>query len=648
MWRQAGLGDRVILWLEIRMNYIVLIKQVPDIRNIPNEAWDWEKGTLKRGLLVNVCNELDKQALAFAFALRGKTGGKVVSLTMGPPFAEEVLRYALSIGADIGVLLTDRKLGGADTAATAYSLGQAIRRVEKEIFKGDRTYVIVSGMQSVDGDTAQVPAQTAEELGIVHVAYATSFGFANGDLRISRITRRGTETVAPNSYPFMVTVAQWTEPPNASFSRTRWAHLQKLHQWSAAHISAEESRIGLTGSRTTVVRIFSPKEVSKRTCVFETDMNKLVRMVKQSYDSRLETVEERDKEPPYHLPVGKSPNYAGDVWVYAEQEGGEINPASFELLGKAAELASQLGEKVGVVLVGRDVKVLAEELIAWGADRVYIAEHELLENFLPLSYTRAVSELVQRYKPQIMLFSATPLGRELAPRVAYRASSGLTADCTGLDLVDFKRGNQEFIAVLRQTRPALGGNVMAAIITQNSKLQMCTARPGVMRALKPDYSRTGEIIEYALEMRESDLGATIISAELRPLTTTLSEAGAIACGGAGCKTKETFDKYIPPLAESLGKFLGEEGMVGASRAAVELGFIDRGHQVGQTGQTVKPRVYIAVGVSGAVQHLTGMQNSDIIIAINKDPKAPIFKVADYGIVGNLEEVVPELIKALNP
>ncbi len=629
------------------MNYIVLVKQVPDIKNIPNEAWDWEKGTLKRGLLDNICNELDKQALAFALRMREKHDGKTVSLTMGPPFAEEVLRYSLSIGADAGVLLTDRKLGGADTAATAYPLAQAIRKIEKEIFKGDKNYIIVSGMQSVDGDTAQVPPQIAEELGIVHIAYATSFNFDNGKPRIERITRRGTETVSPVNYPCMVTVTSWTQPLNASFSRTRWAYSQKLYQWSAADVNADESRIGLTGSRTTVFRIFSPKEVSKRTCIFENDMGKFVRMLKEAYASKLESTEEEVKEPTYHLPEGEKPSYKGDVWVYVEHEGEEINPASFELLGKASELAGQLNEKVGAVLLGKDVKGLAKELIAYGADKVYIAEHELLENFLPVPYAKAVSELVEKYKPQMMLFSATPLGRELAPRVAYRTGSGLTADCTGLDIVDFKRGKQELIAVLRQTRPALGGNIMAAIITQNSRVQMSTARPGVMQALQPDSKRSGGIIEYALALTESDLGARIISSELRQLTSGIAEAGVIACGGAGCKTKESFNKYIPPLANSLGKFLGQEGMVGASRAAVELGFIDRSHQVGQTGQTVKPRVYVAVGISGAVQHLTGMQNSDIIVAINKEPKAPIFKVADFGIVGNMEDVVPELIKALN-
>ncbi|MFC2066458.1 FAD-binding protein [Chloroflexota bacterium] len=629
------------------MNYIVLVKQVPDIKNIPNEAWDWEKGTLKRGLLDNVCNELDKQALAFAVGMRKEQDGKIIALTMGPPFAEEVLRYTLSVGADAGVLLTDRKLGGADTAATAYPLGQAIRKIEKEIFNGDRNYIVVSGMQSVDGDTAQVPAQIAEELSIVHIAYATSFCFEDGGLRVSRITRRGTETVSPLYYPCLVTVTSWTQSPYTSFRRTRWAYSQPFYQWSADDIHAEESRIGLTGSRTTVFKIFSPQEVSKRKDILVNDMGELVKMIKEAYASKLSSCSEEDKGPEYNIPDGKSLSYTGDVWVYAGQEGGTINPASFELLGKATDLARPLGEKVGAVLVGKAVKKLAGELIKYGADKVYIAEHELLENFLPVSYTKAVAELIEANKPQILLFSATPLGRELAPRVAYRVHSGLTADCTGLDIVDFQRGKQDLTGVLRQTRPALGGNIMAAIITQNSTVQMSTVRPGVMKALEPDNERTGEIIEYVPDITREDLGSSIIAGELHPPASDIKDAGAIVCGGAGCKTRDNYDSYIVPLAESLGNFLEVEGMVGASRAAVELGFIGRSHQVGQTGQTVKPRVYIAVGVSGAVQHLTGMQNSDIIVAINRDAKAPIFKACDFGIVGNMEDVVPELIKALN-
>ncbi|MBI2848153.1 MAG: electron transfer flavoprotein subunit beta [Chloroflexi bacterium] len=629
------------------MNYIVLVKQVPDIKNIPNEAWDWEKGTLKRGYLDNVCNELDKQALAFVLKMKERQPGQLVGLSMGPPFAEEVLRYALSAGADAGVLLTDRKLGGADTAATAYPLGQAIRKIERELFNGDRNYIIVTGMQSVDGDTAQVPPQIAEELGIAHIAYATSFGIDGTELVVSRITRRGAQTIAPASFPCVITVTSWTEPPNASFSRTRWASMQKLHQWSAADINAEESRIGLTGSRTTVYRIFSPKELSKKKCRFENDLGKLAAMLKEAYSKNLGAADADEKEPAYRLPEGKEPAYRGEVWVYAEQEGGDINAASLELLGKASKLARQLGENVGAVLVGQGVKESAGELIAHGADKVYLVEHDLLDAFLPLPYTKAVAGLVEKYQPQMMLFSATPLGRGLAPRVAYRSNSGLTADCTELDLVDFKRGKQELFAVLRQTRPALGGNIMASIITQNSRVQMATARPGVMRALKPDFQRRGEIIEYSVDITVADLGARVISTEVRPSSSELKDAAVIVCGGAGCKTKDGFDKYIRSLAESLGPSLGVEAMIGASRAAVESGFISRSHQIGQTGQTVKPRIYVGVGVSGAVQHITGMQHADIVLAVNRDPNAPIFRVADFGVIGNLEEVVPGLIEALN-
>jgi electron transfer flavoprotein alpha subunit len=632
------------------LNYVVLAKQVPDIRDIPEEAWDWEKGVLKRGLLDNVCNELDKQAIAFAIAMRRALQGQIVCLSMGPPFADAVLRYALSVGADAGVLLTDRKLGGADTAATAYPLAAAIRRIERDLFKGDQNYLIISGMQSVDGDTAQVPPQVAEELGIAHIAYATSFSVeANGNLQIKRITRRGSQVVSPATFPCMITVTKWTLPPNATFKRTRWASSQRLIQWSAADLDLDESRIGLAGSRTTVFKIFSPRDVSTRRCIFEPDLAKMAGLLRDAYLSRSRSISHsQEAEKVIYQPLaGKSPSYKGEVWVFAEQEGGEINPASYELLGKARQLAAQLNAEVGAVLVGKKGPELPSTLISYGADKVYAAAKDELNDFLPVPYSRVICELIDKYEPQIMLFSATPLGRELAPRVAYRASSGLTADCTALDIFDYKKGAQDYTAILRQTRPALGGNIMASIITQNSRVQMSTVRPGVMQSLMPDEGRTGIIIEYEPELYESDFTARIISSEVSPPSSELKDASIIVAGGAGCQTKEGFMNYIPALADGLGKFFGEKAMVGASRAAVEMGFIDRSRQVGQTGQTVNPRLYVAVGISGAVQHVSGMQRAGIVLAINRDPNANIFKIADFGIVGNLEEQVPKLIRILN-
>jgi electron transfer flavoprotein alpha subunit len=629
------------------VNYIVLVKQVPNIKNIPPDAWDWEKGTLKRGVLDTVCNELDKQALAFAAALRQQQDGKIVALTMGPPFATEVLQYALSVCADHAVLLTDRKLGGADTPATAYPLAQSIRKIEAELFDGDRDYLIVTGMQSVDGDTAQVPPQVAEELGIPQIAYATSFQFVEGALQVARITRSGREVLTPNSYPAMITVTGWTEIPFATFSRTRWAFDQEITVWSAADIAADPDRIGLTGSRTGVHRIFSPKDASTKTCVYENDMSVLAKSIKELYAAKLVSNEsDAGDEAAYVIPEGRTPSFQGEVWVFAEQEDGELHSASFELLGRAAALAKSLNEKVGAVVLGSKVEQMAKDLVAHGADKVYVVEHEALGHFSPIPFTVAMGELIGIYKPQMMIFAATPMGRELAPRVAYRSDSGLTADCTSLDLVDVKRAGKEYTAVLRQTRPALGGNIMASILTQKSKVQMSTTRPGVLKALDPDLARAGEVVRYAPDLSRCEAGTTVVSYEPIQRTAQLSEAGVIASGGVGCRTKENYDTYIRPLAQALGKYLGEESMIGASRAAVERGFIDRGHQVGQTGQTVKPRVYVAVAISGAVQHLSGMQNSDIVVAINKDAKAPIFNVADFGVVGSLEDTIPKLVQAL--
>jgi electron transfer flavoprotein alpha subunit len=629
------------------VNYIVLVKQVPNIKNIPPEAWNWEKGTLKRGLLDTVCNELDKQALAFAAALRQQTHGKIVALTMGPPFASEVLRYALSICADHAVLLTDRKLGGADTPATAYPLAQAIRKIEVELFGGDRDYLIVTGMQSVDGDTAQVPPQVAEELGIPQIAYATSFEFVNGVPNVARITRSGREVLTPNSYPAMITVTSWTETPFAAFARTRWAFEQDITVWGAVDIAAESNRIGLTGSRTGVHRIFSPKEASTKTCLYETDMGVLAGKIKDLHAARVAARDADTNEgDDYAIPEGRSPSYHGEVWVFAEQEDGELHSASFELLGRAVAIARSLHEKVGAVVLGTNVESMAKDLIAHGADKVYVVEHEALGHFSPIPFTGAMSDLIDTHKPQMLIFAATPMGRELAPRVAYRTDSGLTADCTALDLIDVKRAGKEYTAVLRQTRPALGGNIMASILTQNSRVQMSTTRPGVLKALDPDYTREGELVRHTPDLSRDDAGTSVVSFEPLQRSAELSEAGVIAAGGLGCRTKEHYDGLIRPLARALGEYLGEPSMVGGSRAAVERGLIDRGHQVGQTGQTVKPRVYIAAGISGAVQHLSGMQNSDIIVAINKDAKAPIFNVADFGVVGSLEDTIPKLVQAL--
>mgnify|MGYP000850499753 CR=1 FL=1 len=324
-------------------------------------------------------------------------------------------------------------------------------------------------------------------------------------------------------------------------------------------------------------------------------------------------------------------DYKG-VWVFAEQRQGKLMNIGLELLGEGRKLADTLGVELSAVLVGYQVAPLTKELFAYGADNVYLVDHPELKDYRTEPYCAAVEKLIKTYKPQIMLLGATFIGRDLGPRVAVRVFTGLTADCTRLDIDPDTR-------LLLQTRPAFGGNVMATIICPDTMPQMATVRAGVMKKATPDYNRVGKLIEVAYP--DDAQVRTIVQKVVKEArkVVNLEEAKIIVSGGRGLGSPEGF-KLIEKVAEALG------GVVGASRAAVDAGWIPYSHQVGQTGKTVHPKLYIACGISGAIQHLAGMQHSDIIVAINKNPDAPIFKVADYGIVGDLYRVLPALLEAL--
>ena len=322
------------------------------------------------------------------------------------------------------------------------------------------------------------------------------------------------------------------------------------------------------------------------------------------------------------------------VWVFAEQRDGELLNVSIELLGEGKKIANALGIELTAVLLGKDVDDLAENLVKYGADNVLYADSELLEVYTTEGYTKVICDLIKERKPEILLRGATNIGRDLGPRISSRIHTGLTADCTRLE-VDLENRR------LMQTRPAFGGNLMATIICPNHRPQMSTVRPGVMEKAEYDENRTGNIEKFTPDLKSEDIRAKVIeSVKAKKATVKLEEANIIVSGGRGLGTPEGF-KLVEELAEKL------DGVVGASRATVDAGWIDQDHQVGQTGKTVRPTVYIACGISGAIQHLAGMQDSDIIIAINKDKDAPIFKVADYGIVGDVYEVLPELIEGLD-
>jgi len=334
-----------------------------------------------------------------------------------------------------------------------------------------------------------------------------------------------------------------------------------------------------------------------------------------------------------------SVNPKGEVWVFAEQHEGKLEDIGLELLGRARMLGDKLGVSVGAVLIGDEVRGLAEKLCHYGADTVYVLEHPLLEHYQANSYGKVIYELVHKYEPQIMIYGASSCGRDLAPRVASATKAGLTADCTDLQIGDHESKDKVYKNLLLQIRPAFGGNIIATIINYDRWPQMATVREGVMPMPDAIGTRKGKIIVEKVHLTHDELPLEILREHKREKKVNLKASRIVVSGGAGVGSKENF-RLIWDLANAMG------AAPGATRAAVDLGFIDRDHQVGQTGTTVRPSLYIAVGISGAIQHQAGMSDSQKIIAINNDPQAPIFDIAHYKIVGDLNEIVPKMIKAI--
>lgn len=322
------------------------------------------------------------------------------------------------------------------------------------------------------------------------------------------------------------------------------------------------------------------------------------------------------------------------IMVFIEQRENEVQKVSMELLGKGRELADTLGVKVTAAVLGYNIEGLSEDLIAHGADKVVLVDHEMLKLYVTEPYTKALYGVVQAEKPEIVLFGATSIGRDLAPKVSARVHTGLTADCTSLDIEEETRN-------LLMTRPAFGGNIMATIICPDFRPQMSTVRPGVMQKMAADHSRKGEVVKFDAGLVASDMNVEILEyVKETKAKANIEEAGILISAGRGVGSKEN----IEPLYE-LSDTVG--GLVSGSRAVIDSGWLDKDRQVGQTGKTVRPEVYFACGISGAIQHIAGMEESELIIAINKNPAAPIFEVADLGIVGDVGKVVPlvtELIK----
>ncbi|WP_192859245.1 electron transfer flavoprotein subunit alpha/FixB family protein [Clostridium botulinum] len=318
------------------------------------------------------------------------------------------------------------------------------------------------------------------------------------------------------------------------------------------------------------------------------------------------------------------------VWIFAEQREGKLQKVALELIGKGKELSKKLGVELTAVLLGYNIDDIPRQLIEYGADKVLYVNNPLLKNYTTDGYTKVINDLIEERKPEILLVGATYIGRDLAPRISSRLGTGLTADCTGLDIDDDTRN-------LLMTRPAFGGNLMATIICDSNRPQMSTVRPGVFEKLEKDANRDGSIENIKVNLKESDIKIKIKEiVKLAKEIEDIGEAKILVSGGRGLGSPEGF-KLLRELADLMG------GAISGSRAVVDSGWIDKAYQVGQTGKTVRPNLYIACGISGAIQHLAGMQDSDYIIAINKDESAPIMQVADLCIVGDYKKILPSMI-----
>ena len=322
-----------------------------------------------------------------------------------------------------------------------------------------------------------------------------------------------------------------------------------------------------------------------------------------------------------------------DVYVLAEQRDGNIQKVAFELVGEATKLAKDLNEQVVAILLGDGVTAKAEELIQHGADKVIVVDDPMLAKYATEPYAKAITAIIKEFDPEIVLYGATSIGRDLAPRVSARVHTGLTADCTKLEIAEDTK-------LLNMTRPAFGGNIMATIVCKNHRPQMATVRPGVMAALAADTARKGEVVPFKVEFTPADMNIEIIEEvkETKKIV-DVTEAKVLVSGGRGIGSPEFFNT-LKELADLLG------GEVAASRAVVDAGWIGKEYQVGQTGKTVRPNLYIACGISGAIQHVAGMESSEVVISINKNDGAAIFDVSDLGIVGDVKTIIPKLIEAL--
>jgi electron transfer flavoprotein alpha subunit len=629
------------------LTIISLIKQVP----LPSEMRMGEDGLMDRIKAKSIINIDCQFGLEAGLQLKKHyPDARLIVCSMGPKSFETSLRTAVSMGFDEAFLLSDRKLGGSDTYATGLAISTMLKHLGFTKDSKD-PFIILAGRQTSDGDTAHVPSQVAENIGIPQATFVESVKADGAGNVIAKRIIEGGYQIMKLPMPCVISLTPTGIPPRKpSLSGAIKARNIQIKTFGIDDIGLGTEKIGIDGSPTIVVKVVNI--VSERPPVIMADGHNEASMVDSFITNfkkggnileKKEKLEKKVTERP-NFPEKDFRNGAKGIITWAEVTNGKISRPSIELLTPARYLAKRLGNdtKVMTLIIGKHVQPLAQTLIGHGSDEVIIVENDKLEEYLVLPFSSIFAQVIKERKPEIALFAATTSGRELAPRIGMKTDSGVTADCTGLEIGEYVDKKEKVIyrPVLESRRPTYGESKLATILGFVCP-QVSTARAGTFKVPERDEGRKGIISRFSPALDDKNFVVEI-------LKTVRGEGGLqnlfdadIVISGGRVTTADNLG-LIKELAEAL-KSQGINAEWACSRPIVDEGIVEYSRQIGQTGKTIRPKVYIAIGISGAIQHIAGMKESEKIIAIDHNPKAHIFKYADFGIVGEYADIVPELI-----
>ncbi len=630
------------------LTIISLVKQVP----LPSEMRMGEDGLMDRTKAKSIINIDCQFGLEAGLQLKKQhPDARLIVCSMGPGSFETSLRGAIAMGYDEAYLLSDRKLGGSDTYATGLAISTMLKHLG---FTKDskEPYIILAGRQTSDGDTAHVPSQVAENIGIPQATFVESVKSEGTNSVIAKRIIEGGYQMMKLPMPCMISLTPTGIPPRKpSLSGAIKARNLKITTFGIDDIGLGTEKIGINGSPTIVAKVVNM--VSERPPITLSEghnevalVDSLIANIKKGGNLLVKKEEAAKKEVDRpEFPDKDFRNGATGIITWAEVTNGNISRPSLELLTPARNLATQLGKdtKVMTLIIGKNVQPLAQTLIEHGSDEVIFVENDRLEEYLVLPFASIFTQVIRERNPEIALFAATTSGRELAPRIGMRTSSGVTADCTGLEIGEYINKKEKVIysPILESRRPTYGESKLATILGFVCP-QVSTARAGTFEVPERIVGRKGIVSGFEPVLDEKDFVVKILkTVRGEGGLQNLFDADIIISGGRGT-TNDSLG-LIKALAEAL-KSQGINAEWACSRPVVDEGITEYARQVGQTGKTVRPKIYVAVGISGAIQHIAGMKESGKVIAINQNPKASIFNNADFGIIGNYQDIIPELIE----